>query len=117
MPNPISIVEAGAFLRQVSALLSEEEIDELKWHLALKPDDGVVVPGTGGVRKLRWAASGRGKRGGSRVIYFFHDDTIPLFLLAAYAKNAKTDLSEKEKAQLRRLVPILVSHYKPKANK
>lgn len=117
MQKPISILEVGTFLRQVSAFLNEEDLNELKWHLAQNPCDGVVIPGTGGIRKLRWSASGRGKRGGSRVIYFFHDDTMPIFLLAAYAKNAKSDLTEGEKTQLRRFVSVLIARYKPEAEK
>ena len=93
MADPISIVEVRAFMRQAAAFLSEAEVEELKWYLANQPTAGVVIRGTGGVRKLRWSASGRGKRGGSRVIYFFHNDEMPLFLLAAYPKNVKTDLS------------------------
>jgi hypothetical protein len=60
----------------------------------------VVIKGTGGVRKLRWAASGRGKRGGGRVIYYFHDTEMPLYLFKFYAKALKSDLTARENKQL-----------------
>jgi hypothetical protein len=68
---------------------------------------GVLMTGAGGLRKLRWASKGRGKRGGSRVIYYFHNIDVPLFLMAIYAKNVQADLSIKQRtalaAQLRAL--------------
>lgn len=56
-----------------------------------------MIPGTGGVRKLRWARSGSGKRGGVRVVYFYYRPDCPLYLLLAYAKAQATDLSADEK--------------------
>lgn len=64
MSRLITIVETQVFSRDVGSILDEEELDDLKDYLAEYPEAGVVIPGTGGVRKLRWAASGRGKRGG-----------------------------------------------------
>jgi hypothetical protein len=72
------------------------------------------MPETGGVRKIRWATAGRGKRGGARVIYYFHNERLPLFLLAAYGKNEKADLSKAERKAMKRLVPILVAGYPAK---
>src|SRR6266852_5943474 len=69
-----------------------------------------LVPGTGGVRKIRWGTPGQGKRSGARVIYYYNE-SIPLFALDIYAKNQKTDLSEADKRSLKRLLPILVSQY------
>lgn len=65
--------------------------------MAENPLAGDEIPGTGGVRKVRFAASGRGKRGGARVIYYYLDDTMPLYALLAYAKNAKNDMTPDEK--------------------
>jgi hypothetical protein len=70
-----------------------------------------LAPGTWGVRKIRWASSGQGKRGGARVIYDYYKQSIPLFALDIYTKNEKTDLSEADKRSLKRLLPILVSRY------
>ncbi|HEY5063543.1 MAG TPA: type II toxin-antitoxin system RelE/ParE family toxin [Xanthobacteraceae bacterium] len=80
--------------------------------VASDPLCGVVIPGTGGVRKLRVAASGRGKRGGARVIYVFGGDDVPLFLLAAFAKNEKSDLSKAERNDLARLTAELIRSYR-----
>jgi len=65
--------------------------------MAQEPEGGDVIPGTGGVRKLRWGRSGSGKRGGARVIYFYHDMDRPLYLLLAYAKAQAGDMSPDEK--------------------
>ena len=70
-----------------------------------------LIPGTGGVRKLRWAMPGRGKRGGARVIYYFHSEQLPVFLLAAYGKNEKANLTKAERNAMAKLIPILVEGY------
>ena len=69
------------------------------------------MQGTGGVRKLRWAAKGKGKSGGSRVIYFFYNETIPLFLLTIFGKNEKANLSKSERNELAKLAKELVKNY------
>jgi hypothetical protein len=66
---------------------------------------------TGGIRKLRWGTQGRGKRGGVRVIYYYHSEALPLFLLNVFAKNEKANLSKAERNELRLLVPRLVAGY------
>lgn len=111
MSEPIALVEVNPFLRQASAFLSDKELEELKWYLANNPTAGVLIQDTGGVRKLRWAAKGHGKRGGSRVIYFFHDARMPIWLLAAYPKNAKSDLTSNEKKTIKKLAELLVEQY------
>ena len=70
------------------------------------------MPGTGGVRKLRFAASGRGKRGGARVIYYYLDDAIPVYALLAYAKAAKTDLTPKERHAVSAIAAALKAAWK-----
>jgi hypothetical protein len=61
-------------------------------YVALHSEAGGVIPETGGLRKLRWVAKGKGKRGGSRVIYYFHNQELPLFLMAIYTKSIQADL-------------------------
>jgi len=78
----ITVVETEEFLDNVQGVLSEDEHDLLILFFAQQPEVGVPMPGTGGLRKLRWASKGRGKRGGSRVIYYFHNIDVPLFLMA-----------------------------------
>ena len=91
-----TVVETPTFSRQADKLFREDEKRELIDLLAASPLAGDEIPGTGGVRKLRFAASGRGKRGGSRVVYYYLDDTVPVYALLVYAKAAKTDLTPKE---------------------
>jgi mRNA-degrading endonuclease RelE of RelBE toxin-antitoxin system len=91
------VAETPIFTRQADKLFDEDEKRELIDFLAANPLAGDEIPGTGGVRKVRFAASGRGKRGGARVIYYYLDGTMPLYALLAYAKNAKDDMSPDEK--------------------
>jgi hypothetical protein len=112
MPALVSIVELQAFIRDTEGVLADSEKAELKGYLAANPEAGVVVPGTGGVRKLRWAASGRGKRGGGRVIYYFHDEEMPLFLFNFFTKAAKSDLTGQEKKALTKVVEGIVAEHK-----
>jgi len=107
----MTVAESPEFSRRAQHLLTEEEIDELIEFLASHPQAGAIVQGTGGVRKLRWAREGKGKSGGTRVIYYFHNETIPLFLLTIYGKNQKDNLSKSERNQLAKLVKVLVETY------
>jgi hypothetical protein len=70
------------------------------------------MPQTGGGRKLRWKAPGRGKRGGVRVIYYYHNASMPLFLLNVFGKNEKANLTQAERNEMRSLLPRLVSSYR-----
>ena len=108
---PITVVETPEFLSATRKLLAEEERAVLIEYLAHNPAAGELVPGTGGVRKLRWRLEGRGKRGGARVIYFYHSADIPLFALTAYAKNERVDLSQKDRNDFRRLTKLLADTY------
>ena len=81
-------------------------------YLAYNPASGDLFQGTGGVRKLRWVLEGRGKRGGARVVYFYHDAGMPLFALTAYAKNARDDLSQQDRNDFRQLTGLLVERFK-----
>lgn len=109
----LTVAETPTFTRQAEKLFSDDEKEELIAFLAANPEAGDVIPGTGGVRKVRFAASGRGKRGGARVIYFFYDDTVPLIALLVYAKAAKTDLSP----EASRLVSEIAAAIKSEARK
>lgn len=78
-------------------------------YLAAHPKAGDLIEGTGGVRKLRWSRDGRGKSGGVRVIYYFHSEAMPLYLLTLFAKNERANLSKAECNELGELVEVLVS--------
>ncbi len=90
----ITIVELPEYIKRSEKILSKDERDELLYYLSSNPKAGNLLQGTGGVRKLRWASKGKGKSGGSRVIYFFYNETIPLFLLTMFGKNEKINLSK-----------------------
>jgi len=69
------------------------------------------MQGTGGIRKLRWSAHGKGKSGGVRVIYYFHNELMPLYLLTVFGKGEKANLSKAERNDLAKLTAILVQSY------
>ncbi|WP_298940686.1 type II toxin-antitoxin system RelE/ParE family toxin [uncultured Psychromonas sp.] len=79
--------------------------------MAEHPKAGDLMQGTGGIRKLRWAKSGSGKSGGVRVIYYFHNESIPLFLLSLFGKNEKANLSHAERNLLAKFTSTLVKNY------
>ncbi len=87
------VVETPIFLRQAAKLFDQDQKQAVVDFLANNPGAGDLIPGASGVRKVRIPASGRGKRGGTRVIYYYHDASIPLFALLVYAKNQQEDLS------------------------
>lgn len=103
----ITIAETGEFIRQARRLLKDFERESLINYLADHPESGVLIEETGGIRKLRWAREGRGKSGGARVIYYFHSERMPLYLLTIYGKGDKDNLSQAEKQELRHLVGYL----------
>jgi mRNA-degrading endonuclease RelE of RelBE toxin-antitoxin system len=107
----MTVVETPFFLKKAASLLTDEEREALISFLAFSPEAGDMIPETGGVRKLRWAGRGKGKRGGVRVIYYFHNEKFPVFLLTVYAKNQKGDLTKAERNELKQLVPLLVKAY------
>ncbi len=77
-------------------------------YVAAFPRDGDLIKGTSGVRKLRWRRSGRGKSGGVRVVYYFHSERMPLYLLTVFAKSERVDLTQRERNELSKLVDVLV---------
>ena len=114
-PAPITVVETPFFLRKAAALLTDGEREQLIAFVGANPEAGEIIPETGGVRKIRWALEGMGKRGGARVIYYYHNERLPVFLLSAYAKNRKANLSKAERNAMKCLVPTLVAGYPRKA--
>ena len=97
-------LETPNFTGRILELLSDEEYGHLQTTLLKQPDLGDIIPGSGGLRKLRWASSGRGKRGGARIIYYWAAMPDQTVMLAAYAKNRKTDLTPSEIKPLRRII-------------
>jgi hypothetical protein len=101
MPGvPVSVVETPQFVRQADDVWSDDERHEFVDYIARNPEAGDVIPETGGVRKVRWRRQGTGKRGGVRVIYFYHNAASPLFLLMVYAKAVREDVAPEAKRVL-----------------
>ena len=98
------VIETSVFTRQVQKLLSDDEYRELQIALAERPDMGTVIVGSGGLRKVRWAAQGRGKQGGVRVIYYWAVAQNRLLMLLMYAKSERDDLSREQLQILRKIV-------------
>lgn len=86
-------IETSLFTRRVGDYLNDEEYSGLQALLMEHPESGVIVPGSGGVRKLRWSATGRGKRGGIRVIYYWKCAEDEIWMLTLYAKNEQSNIA------------------------
>lgn len=114
MKNMITIVELPPFLSQIGKAIQENERDDLVDFLAKNPESGEEITGTGGVRKLRWAGKGKGKRGGLRVIYYFYNETAPIFLLTVYGKGVQEDLTSDQKKKMTEITKILKADCKSK---
>ncbi|MBF0370479.1 MAG: addiction module toxin RelE [Magnetococcales bacterium] len=105
--KPVTLVELPEFQRLAHALLTERELDDLKAFLAFNPEAGVVMKGTGGVRKLRWAIGAKGKSGGSRIICYYQDLRFPILLITLFAKNVRVDLSQAQQNRLKQLIEVI----------
>ncbi len=114
--RPITVIETPEFLAATRKLMSDEERAVLVDYLAYHPTAGDLIPGTGGLRKLRWGLAGRGKRGGARIVYFHHNADMPLFALTAYAKSERADLSQQDRNDFKRLTAALVDSFKGMAS-
>jgi hypothetical protein len=109
---PMTVVETPGFIRDASAALTDAERADMIFFLAANPEAGDIMAETGGGRKLRWKAQGRGKRGGVRVIYYFHNESLPLFLLNVFAKNEQANLTRAERNAMKALLPRLIAGYR-----
>ena len=94
------------FTAQITSLLTDDEYAELQGVLVVRPDAGDLIEDTGGLRKIRWteAKRGRGKRGGTRVIYYWHVKGDLIYMLFAYSKGTQDDLSARQKKSLAGLI-------------
>jgi len=109
---PIVVVEVDPFPRRAAAIWKERDHEEFIDFIARNREAGERIPGTGGLRKVRWSRQGMGKSGGARVIYYYDNVSAPLYLLTVYAKAQQDDLSAREKAAFRKLVQVLKSELK-----
>jgi hypothetical protein len=97
-------IETPVFTADVKTLLPDDSYARLQRELIARPAAGDLIPGTGGLRKIRWRLPGQGKRGGARVIYYWRTSKSQIWLLAIYGKSAKSDLSATDKELMRKIV-------------
>src|SRR5205823_8417331 len=98
------VVETPVFTRRVLKLLTDDDYRLLQHELVARPDVGNIIRGSGGLRKVRWTATGRGKRGGVRVIYYWAVDREIILMLLIYGKNEQDDLTAEQLRVLKGLV-------------
>src|SRR5258708_38449445 len=107
-----TVVETPSYLGDAERLFSPDERAAVVDRLAADPTCGVVIPGSGGIRKVRFGFGARGKSGGARIIYVFSGESLPVFILAAFAKNEKANLSSAERNALAKVVTEIVESYR-----
>ena len=108
MPDLLpTVVETSAFTRRTEKLLSAGEYEDLIVYWSRYREAGDEIPGTGGVRKLRFRAFGRGKSGGVRAIYYFYDENTPLYAIFLYGKNEQTDLNSTQKKEVKVFAAVI----------
>ena len=96
--------ETSIFTKLIQKLISDEEYHLLQLQLSVRPESGDIIKGSGGIRKLRWAGSRRGKRDGIRVIYYYITEDEQIYMLYAYPKSNKDDLTSDQLKQLKQLI-------------
>ncbi len=97
-------IETPVFTRAIVRLLADDEYRSLQLALLLRPESGRLIPGGGGLRKMRWSLKGKGKRGGCRIIYYWDEPSETFYMLYAYRKSEREDLTIQQLRLLRRLV-------------
>jgi len=92
----MELIETPVFTKKIAGLLADDEYRKLQWFLAINPEAGPVIPGGGGIRKLRWSITGKGKRGGIRIIYYVYARDAKIYLLFPYKKSRQGDLTKEQ---------------------
>jgi len=100
----VRFIETPIFTEDAAALLPDDEYRALQVALVLRPEQGTLIRGSGGLRKLRWRVRGSGKRGGIRVIYYWYRPEEAFYMLRAYRKSRQEDLTPTQLRTLSRLV-------------
>jgi hypothetical protein len=106
-----TLVPIGTFEEKARKLLGKAGFDDLLEFLARRPNAGRIIQGTGGLRKVRFARPGKGKSGGARVIYYYHNGTKPILLLLIYTKAVQDNLTDAQKAQLKKHVNAIIDEF------
>lgn len=105
--NLLHFIETSVFQRKIDSLLSKDEYQQFQEYLRLDPEAGATISATGGYRKIRWAIQGKGKSGGIRVIYYYLNAKGEIYLLLAYAKNERENISDEQKSQLKKFISMI----------
>ena len=107
-----TVVETPSYLRAAEKLFSTEEREAIVATVSSNSECGDLIQGTGGFRKLRVGRGGMGKRGGARVVYILRNERFPIFLITAYGKNEKKNLTKAERNELARMADALFDKYR-----
>ena len=111
-----TVVETSEFAKQARVCMEDNVRIQFIDFIAKNPLAGDIIPGTGGARKMRWQSeSHQGKRGGVRVIYYYHDEYMPIYLFTVYKKNQYENISAIEKEILYKIIKLIVKEYKGRA--
>ena len=102
----MEIIETPIFTDRVIKILTNEDYHDLQNLLVERPDSGSIIRGSGGLRKLRWKGSGHGKRGGSRIIYYWFTKKDVILMLFIYTKNESTDMTPEQVKVLKKLIKL-----------
>jgi mRNA-degrading endonuclease RelE of RelBE toxin-antitoxin system len=113
----IQVDELASFQADAAQLLTPQELVKMIDELATLRQLGNIISGTGGLRKFRWGAKGKGKRGGVRVIYYYGGEHMPIYLIAIYGKNEKADMTGPEKKAASKLAEALAHEHQHKRPK
>ena len=92
----MEIIETPIFTKKIKDVLSDTEYGKLQWALVINPEAGTIIPAGGGLRKLRWAIYGKGKRGGLRIIYYWYKQDEKIYMLFPYKKSEQEDLTDEQ---------------------
>jgi hypothetical protein len=106
-----TVVETPSYIRAAERIFSEEEREAIVAMVSANPECGELIQGTGGFRKVRVGRGGMGKRGGARVVYILRNQNFPIFLVAAYPKNEKENLTKAERNQLAKIADAIFTKY------
>jgi hypothetical protein len=111
MTDRLTVVETPAYLSKAERIMSEVERAAVLDTISRNPLTGVLIKGSGGLRKMRFGLEGRGKRGGGRVVYWFHSFRYPAVLLWAFAKNEASDMSASQRERVKAVADTLLAEF------
>ncbi len=107
------VLETPEFIKQAGTCMDQQAKESFINYIAKNPCVGDLIPDTGSARKVRWASNmNQGKSGGARIIYFYYNQDMPIFLFTAYGKNQRANLSMNEKNSLKKIIKLIVQSYR-----